>query len=130
LEEAFKAAETAGAFLLSWRAHGLCYGVPVAYGDALAAGQSVIANVSRGVINEARARLQPVRVLSITASAQALRTCLESRGRETAAEIEDRIARAQVYAVEGGDVLVIRNDGDVARGVALFLEALQQVRLA
>lgn len=37
-EAAFAAAEAAGAFMLSWRAHGLGYGLPRSVADEIAAG--------------------------------------------------------------------------------------------
>ena len=46
--------EAKGAFVLSWCAHGLAYGVPREISKALEEGRCVIANVSRGVIAEAR----------------------------------------------------------------------------
>ncbi len=125
-EDGFRAHEAQGGFILSWRAHGLHYGVPAAYGDALAGGAHVVANVSRGVIDEARKLLHPVWVLSITASPAALCARLSARGRESAAEIDARIARAAAYRVEGPDVVTIANDGSVEHGVSLFLAALRQ----
>jgi hypothetical protein len=44
----------AGSFLLHWSAHGLDYGIPVTVAADRAAGRTVIANVSRSVIAEAR----------------------------------------------------------------------------
>ena len=59
-EAAFARAERDGAFLLSWRAHGLCYGLPAQLRDVLDAGRTVVANVSRGVIGEAEDLGYPV----------------------------------------------------------------------
>jgi ribose 1,5-bisphosphokinase PhnN len=84
----------------------------------------VIANVSRGVIGDARARFSPVRVLSITASPEALRARLVTRGREAVEDIEGRIARAGAYQVTGPDVIAIANDASLEHGIALFLGAL------
>ena len=75
-----------GAFLLSWRAHGHGYGVPIAVREALSRGRSVIVNVSRDVIGEARRLWSPVRVMLITAPRDVLRERLIKRGRESAEE--------------------------------------------
>src|SRR5215207_2300078 len=50
---AFEAARTAGLFCLSWRAHGLFYGLPHSALDAVRRGDAVVANVSRTVLVDA-----------------------------------------------------------------------------
>lgn len=124
--DAFRARVAAnGYYLLAWEAHGLGYGLPAALADDLAAGRTVVANVSRGVLDDARARF-PVRILSIVAEHTAVAGRLADRGRETAAEIEGRLARAGAYAVEGDDVVVVRNEGTVAEGVAALVAAIRR----
>ncbi len=120
---AFEAMEARGAFLLSWRAHGLAYGIPAEAGAALAAGRHVLANVSRSVVGEARRRAAPVRVLLVTAPAEALARRLAARGREAEAEIARRLARAELEGPTGPDVTTIVND-DLAAATAAFLAAL------
>ena len=65
-EEAFRVREAAVDFALSWRAHGLRYGVPADIAPDLARGRVVVVNVSRAVVAEAAARF-PVAVVEITA---------------------------------------------------------------
>lgn len=125
-EAEFQARESSGDFLLSWRTHGLCYGISKDTTDAARRhGQAVVANVSRGVLDCARNRLQPVRIISVTASADAIRARLQARGREDAADIEARIARASAYDVSGGDVISVLNDGSPEDGIARMVEALE-----
>ena len=45
--------------MLDWQAHGFKYAIPAAYADELATGRTVIANVSRSIIEEAIARYSP-----------------------------------------------------------------------
>jgi ribose 1,5-bisphosphokinase len=123
---AFERAEAAGRFLLSWRAHGLAYGVPAAAGEALAAGRDVLVNVSRAVVEEARRRHAPVRVIVVEASAEVLARRLAARGRESPEDIAARLARAGAAPrPQGADVRVVWNDGPVEEALAAFLGALQ-----
>lgn len=124
--EAFDAAEAAGAFCLSWRAHGLAYGIPRSAADALAAGRSVVVNVSRTVIAQARRDLAPVRVVAITAAPEALAARLRARGREGEAEIARRLARAAAFTLAGEDVITLSNDGALADTVAACVALLRR----
>ena len=121
---AFDRAEADGAFMLSWRAHDLRYGIPARYADVLGEGRSVVANVSRSVIDLARSRLQPVRVVQVTAPADLLAGRLAERGREDELAIARRLARASAVEVEGTDVVHVVNDGTVAEGVARMVAVL------
>ena len=123
-EEEFQARSAAGEYLLEWSAHGLRYGIPAAAADALHNGQHVIANVSRSVLSQARLEHQPVRIVSVEVPAGILRQRLAARGREQAADIEQRLARAAAFTVSGPDVITIRNDSTVEQAVAQFLAAL------
>lgn len=115
---------SSGQLFLHWSAHGQSYGIPSCVAEALAAGQHVVANVSRSVLDEARRRIHPVRVLSVQVTAAVLRQRLQARGREQGEELEERLRRASAFAVHGADVTVIRNDGDLETAVARFLAAL------
>ena len=125
--ERFETMARAGAFTLHWGAHGLHYGLPVAIEDDLARGRHVVVNASRGVLDEARRCLQPVAVVSIEASEATLRARLGARGREDAADIEARIARAAAFVVTGGDVVHVRNDGALEDAREAFVAALRTV---
>lgn len=116
-----------GAFLLSWRAHNLAYGVPRHVLDDLASGKTVIVNVSRSVIEDAYALVgrENVRVLNIRASNDALRERLHARGREGALDIERRLARASAYQVEGDNIVHVDNDADLDTGIARFINAIK-----
>lgn len=130
-EDAFAVAEAEGAYLLSWRAHGLCYGVPKEPTAGLRErGVAVVVNVSRGVIDEARARLQPVNVVAVDASRDVLAKRLAARGREDAGDVEARLARADAAEVSGPDVVTVMNDGDIADGVAQMTAALEAASTA
>jgi ribose 1,5-bisphosphokinase len=125
---AFAQARARGAFVLHWDAHGLSYGIPVRVQDQLAAGQVMLANLSRGVLGQAQARFPRLTILQLTATPATLATRLVGRGRETAADITARLARAPDRLPEGLDVNTISNDGPLAETVAAALAALYPVR--
>lgn len=120
----FEAAEAAGAFALSWRAHELAYGVPRTALAPLAEGRHVIMNVSRSVLAPARASFAPVRILSVTAPLSVLTERLIARGRETPASITARLDRAPVGRPSGADVVDIDNGGALEDAKRAFLAAL------
>lgn len=110
-EAGFLAAEAKGAFALSWRSHGLCYGVPVGVDRIIREGGVVVANLSRASIIDAKDRYANVMPVLVTVSPDALAARLAARGRETAQDIADRIARNAQYADFDVDCHVIDNSG-------------------
>jgi phosphonate metabolism protein PhnN/1,5-bisphosphokinase (PRPP-forming) len=125
-ERDFAAREIAGAFWLSWHAHGLAYGLPHAIvAPALSAGRCVVANTSRGVIERASERHQTVVVL-VTASAETLARRLAARGREAASEIAARLMRANQFLATDADH-VVTNDGSLTEAGGAFCAVLRAI---
>ena len=127
-EADFAARERAGGFALSWRAHGLAYGIPASIAADLAAGRVVIANVSRTVIEEAAAKF-PVHVIEITAPPEILAARLAARGREDQAMQAARLSRA-VMLPEGVAATIVLNDATPAIGIERFRAAIAAIRAA
>jgi ribose 1,5-bisphosphokinase len=126
--EGFAQAEAAGEFILSWRAHGLAYGVPASIRRDLDTGRTVVVNVSRAVIEAAEALHYPIAVLHITARPDILGQRIAQRGRESAEDIAARIAREVPVKVHTARLIEIRNESTLEAGAAAFLEALHTVR--
>ncbi len=124
-EAEFLSRRAAGGFALDWQAHGLRYAIPADIADDLTAGRIVIANVSRAVIEAARRRF-PVRVIEITAPGDVLARRLAARGRESATDIAERVAR-NVPVPPGPDVETVLNDSSLEQGIARFVAALNRV---
>lgn len=124
--DAFDRAVAEGAFALSWKAHGLGYGIPARYRDDVDAGRVVVANLSREAIGTARRVFGRTAVLSITAPRAVIAGRLAARGRETAAEIEARLARAPA-GPSGADVVEIDNGGALEDAVDRAVHALRDL---
>ena len=90
----FERLDKSGAFLLSWRAHGLRYGIPVEVVDDLRAGHVVVVNISRDMVAAACSCWPRTRIVHVTVALDALKARLEARGRESADDIAGRLARA------------------------------------
>lgn len=124
-EADFLALRAAGGFLLDWQAHGFRYGIPIEAEARLRQGAAVVVNGSRAALDVARRRWPRVRVIDVVADPAILRERLRRRGRESEAEIERRVARAQeVVVAQSGDVAVIDNSGQLADAVGRFLALL------
>ncbi len=127
-ETEFDVLESCGAFALSWRAHGLSYGLPAALTDDLAAGRHVIANVSRAVVVPALRLFPKVQVVQITAPPDLLRARLTARGREREADVDARLTRPLLPDLPPGTAYTeISNAGDpqdAARQLVTLLASL------
>jgi phosphonate metabolism protein PhnN/1,5-bisphosphokinase (PRPP-forming) len=112
--------------MLHWEAHGFAYGLPRQLVDALDYGHSVVANVSRSVVAEARRKSPPTCVIAVKASPATLAARLGARGRETAAEIERRLERPGAISPGQAD-FVVTNEGLLAEAVDRFVMLLSSV---
>lgn len=121
-----------GLFALHWDSHGLRYGIGREIDLWLAAGLTVVVNGSRGALEEALLRYPAMLPVAITARPEVLRARLESRGRETAAEIAERLARAAAFPLDHPAIVAVDNSGTVADAVArlraVVLEGLEPAR--
>jgi phosphonate metabolism protein PhnN/1,5-bisphosphokinase (PRPP-forming) len=109
-------------FALSWRAHGLRYGIP---SQAPGTAPFVVANVSRGAIVDAARRFD-VRVIEITAPPEILARRLRARGREGAEDVARRLTR-KVEIPATVAVRTVTNDATPREGVDRFVAALREI---
>lgn len=110
-----------GGFFLSWRAHGLSYGIGLDVRARLEAGDVVVVNASRGIVEAARQRWARTLVIHITASPEVRRERLLRRGRESSARVAERLRRAGEtgWPPEEG-FIGVDNSGALAESVARF----------
>jgi ribose 1,5-bisphosphokinase len=123
-EQEFLLREQAGDFALSWRAHGLHYGIPAEISLDLARGRVVVANVSRAVVAEAAAQF-PAVVIEVTAPAALRAERLARRGREDADDVARRLSRAIELPLPVQRLTVV-NDGTLDEGVRKLIVALRE----
>lgn len=118
--EEFQRLGEADAFILTWQAHGLRYGIrrSEAPQDRL-----VVISVSRTVLHEA-GRMRPLRVVEVTAPRELLAERLARRGRETADQIAARLDR-EMSLPAGLDVITIRNDSSIEEGASRLRHVLE-----
>jgi ribose 1,5-bisphosphokinase len=121
----FAATRAAGAYALSWEAHGLSYGLPRSLEAEIAGGRVVVGNGSRAVAAEAARKYPGTRLLLIDAPPQLRAMRLARRGRETEAEIARRLARE--VDVPLPDAIRIDNSGSPAEGAARLVAALRAI---
>jgi ribose 1,5-bisphosphokinase len=124
-EAAFAEAQARGEMALSWRAHGLSYGIPGREIAGIERGEVVIANISRGSIAAAERLAQRVVVVNITAPDAVLARRLAARGRESEADIAARLARAAPLRTQSAELVAIRNDRTVAEAAGEFVALLR-----
>ncbi|MDO6484139.1 phosphonate metabolism protein/1,5-bisphosphokinase (PRPP-forming) PhnN [Shimia thalassica] len=120
-----------GDFCLWWDAHGLSYGIPKSQIEHRPEGTVALVNLSRSILDEARASFDGFRVISLTANPETLARRLGGRGRETQDEILRRLARAGHARPQGEDVIEICNDGaldDTIRAITVALYPERAVR--
>lgn len=126
----FAEMEAQGAFALSWHANGLSYGIPREIDDWLAAGQDVLVNGSRGHLHNTRERYPDMLAVLLTVNPAVLRQRLLARGRESVAEIDQRLARNARFneqlLAEDPNVHVLDNSGPLEHTVERLLACLDE----
>jgi thymidine phosphorylase len=115
----------AGAFLVSWSAHGLDYGLPIEIAAELEAGRHVVANGSRAHVADAARRVPQLVAIEITAPPDIVAQRLAARGRENGADLAERLARQPPPCPADVEVVAVANDADVETGVTRLVEALR-----
>ncbi len=89
----FLAAVGRSEFAIHWEAHGHHYGLPRGIDDDIRGGRTVVANVSRTVIERMRRMYANVVVIAVTAPADVLAQRLAMRSRTSDGVLQDRLTR-------------------------------------
>ncbi|MFB2551816.1 phosphonate metabolism protein/1,5-bisphosphokinase (PRPP-forming) PhnN [Ensifer soli] len=121
----FEARREAGAFAVTWGAHGLRYGIPAVTAERVRAGQTVIANGSRAALPLFRDRFPRVVTVQITASRAVLARRLMARGRESEEDILRRLDRQA--PVDDPAAVVIDNSGPLPLAAGRFVALVEAI---
>jgi len=121
--DAFERAARAGAFALAWDAHELRYGIPASIDGHIGAGRTVVCNVSRTIVTNARERYAEVMVVLVTAPPEMLATRLAARARGSDGDLARRLARSDRFAALVADCVIANVDTPEA-GASLLTAAI------
>ena len=88
-----------GCFIMHWESHGLSYGVGVEINAWMQLGLNVVVNGSRAYLPQAVALFPALVPVWVRVKPEVLATRLHQRGRETAADIQQRLQRAQAFSL-------------------------------
>ncbi|PZP50909.1 MAG: phosphonate metabolism protein/1,5-bisphosphokinase (PRPP-forming) PhnN [Agrobacterium fabrum] len=122
----FNRLEDAGAFAVSWQAHGLKYGIPAVVHRHLEAGDVVIANGSRSALPHFGTAFSRLKVVNIVARPDVLARRLEQRGRESREDILRRLERSSLTVVGDFDVTTVDNSGAIEDAGKTIMQVLEQ----
>lgn len=123
----FAARSERGLFALQWGSHGLHYGIGIEIDAWLARGMTVVISGSREHAPVALSRYPEMHFVYIDASHAVLAARLAQRGRETAAQIEERLARRPVFALPHHASLArIDNSGLLAEAGQRLLDKISE----
>ena len=127
----FAAMLAADEFALHWSANGARYGVGREIDAWLALGDTVVVNGSRAHLPQAAALYPQTHAVHVQVNAQVLARRLQGRGRETAEEVQARLARHATLdvplALDPGRVTVIDNDGELEDAGRALLHHLREL---
>ena len=115
-----------GAFAMHWQANGLDYGIPLQVDQWLEAGRAVLVNGSRAYLAQARRRYPDLLAVLVEVRPEVLRQRLLARGRETAEEVEQRLARNAGLQTTDPSVRVLDNSAGLEVAVAGLFTLLRE----
>jgi len=125
MDSEFDAAIDEGQFSLTWAANGLRYGLPRSIEAHLAEGKLAVVNGSRGAWAVIQQVFPSAVAVEVNVDPGILARRLQSRGRESATEIEARLARASALKSGFEADVVIDNSGAVETAGSALVEYLK-----
>ncbi|MCL1824925.1 MAG: phosphonate metabolism protein/1,5-bisphosphokinase (PRPP-forming) PhnN [Betaproteobacteria bacterium] len=122
--EDFQLRKSRDEFSLSWKSHGLYYGIGSEMDYSLAKGAVVVVNGSRGCLPEAVKKYPELLPVLISARPDVLRERLEKRGRESPADINERLAGSAMNVPDIPGLIRLDNSNALEDAGEFFLDLL------
>ncbi len=119
-----------GDFAVSWQAHGQSYGIPANAVQQVRSGKIVIVNGSRSALEKFEKAFDRIHVVEVVARPEILAERLAARGRESEAEIRERLERTPPDIAYAGAKSVIENNGTVEEAGDRLVNILRQLAAA
>ena len=129
-QEEFQLFAAQDGFSMSWKSHGLRYGIGSEIDMSLAEGAVVVVNGSRKYLPEAMERYPELIPVLVSARPDVLRGRLEKRGREASAEIGERLLGASMNVPGIPGLIRLDNSGALEEAGAVFADLLVRLRRA
>jgi ribose 1,5-bisphosphokinase len=123
--EAFESAAAEGRFVVTWQAHGLHYGLPSHSLAHVNGGGIAVANCSRAALSAIGQSFPRLSVILVSAAPAVLAQRLAGRGRESAADIEQRLLRTVDDFPGREKAIVIDNSGQLEDAAQAFIRTLR-----
>ncbi len=126
-ESKFKELSKVGAFSLHWKSYDIYYGIRTEIEEILTQGRSVLVNVSRQIVTEARTQFPNVCVIFVEVPFLITESRIRARGREHGEDLEERLKRARQNQDFPSADFVIDNSGDLDAAGRQLLNILLDV---
>ncbi|MBE0507192.1 MAG: phosphonate metabolism protein/1,5-bisphosphokinase (PRPP-forming) PhnN [Marinospirillum sp.] len=127
----FQVRQQARLFAMHWSSHELNYGIGIEINQWLAKGIHVVVNGSRSYLERAKVNYPELIPVWIDVEPEILRQRLLARGRETEAQIDDRLLRNSRFRTQPRDGLIISNNHQLEQaGEQLIHELREKIRSA
>lgn len=120
----FEAGVASGRWPLCWRAHGLGYALPPSLPADIAAGRTVVVNLSRAMVAQARRRFAHVVVVYVTAPPEVLAARVAGRGRND--DVAERVGRKAPEERDLAADCIIDNSGRADIAAAELLRIIRE----
>ncbi len=109
-EVQFHQMQRSGEFSVWWHANDLHYALPASVNAEIANGKLLVANGSRGAVDDIRSKFKQLTIVNISVAEEVLAARLERRSRESTQQIQARLQRNKTMApLQGPDVVTINN---------------------